>query len=170
MNLNDIHAVRELAEGDAKDRSHIDTSVLRRTSVKTLKSAVELLELSYLQFYLEGKIHCDVYHEAKAGFADLGLSYGYINTFVRQDAGTNCFRFAYRRPAANGYLIRENIRMTKKGYTRTSFRRAGHEYEVDLAEMTEEHYARLRESSKIVRSAIRKLKTHPHLLNVNWQA
>lgn len=170
MSLQDIESVKVWAEGEPEGRAHLESFAVRRASIETLRKAIALLELAHLQAYLEGKIHCDSYHEGKRSFKDLGESYGYINSFVRQDGGSNAFRFAYRRPTGAGYVIRENIRPTQKGYTESCFKRAAHDYEKELALMTEEHYARLRQSSRIVRSAIRKLKSHPVLKHINWQA
>ncbi|MBU2708639.1 hypothetical protein KCM76_21785 [Zooshikella marina] len=169
MNLQDIESVKALAEGSPEERAHLEPFPVRRASIETLRTAIALLELAHLQAYLEGKMHCDSYHEGKRSFKDLGESYGYINSFVRQDGGSNTFRFAYRRPAGAGHVIKENIRPTQKGYTENCFKRAADDYEKELALMTEEHYARLRQSSRIVRSAIRKLKGHPVLEHIDWQ-
>jgi len=169
VNLQDIESVKALAEGEPKDRAHIEPFAVRQATIETLNSAIALLEFAYLQTYLEGKLHCDNFHEGKRSFKDLGESYGYMNSFVRQDAGTNCFRFAYRLPTGNGYVRRENIRMTDKGYTANSFKRAGHDYEFEMCLMTEEHYSRLRAGSKTIRKAITKLKVHP-LLKQSEQA
>ena len=169
MNLQDIESVKALAEGKPEGRAHLEPFDVRKASIETLRSAIDLLELAYLQAYLEGKLHCDNFHEGKRSFKDLGESYGYMNSFVRQDGRTNCFRFAYRRPTGNGYVIRENIRMGENGYTRNAFKRAGHDYERELCIMTEEHYSRLRSGGKIIRKTIKKLNSHP-LLKKNQQA
>lgn len=165
MNLQDIEIVKDLANGNPECRAQIDPSAVRQATIETLNAAIALLELAYLQTYLEGKLHCDNFHEGKRSFKDLGESYGYMNSFVRQDGGTNCFRFAYRRPTGNGYVIRENIRMGKNGYTPNAFKRAGHDYELELCLMTEEHYSRLRDGGKLIRAVIANLKKHPLLKN-----
>lgn len=147
-----------LAESETRDRAHLDPTAVRKHTQAVLSEVENLLEKAYNLTYLEAKLHCDAYHEGKNSFSDLGESYGYINSFVRRDGGTNCMRFAYRRPTGNGHLIRENIRMSSQGYTEASFKRAAHEYEKELAVMTEEHYSRLREQGKTLKSVARKIR------------
>lgn len=159
MNLYDIHTVMALADGPASDREHVHVDLVTDAHTQAIHRAVELLELSYALIYLEGKFRCDSYHEGKNSFCDLGETYGYINNFVRQEGGTNTFRFQYRRPLSGGKIIRQNLRMPLGGYTRHSFRRAGHEYEEELAVMIEEHYQRLRRCGKIIKKSLRSLRT-----------
>lgn len=151
--------VLALVEGEAADRSHLDATAVRKHTQTVLNEIAHLLEKAYNLTYLEAKLHCDAYHEGKNSFSDLGETYGYINSFVRRDGGTNCMRFAYRRPTGTGHLIRENIRMSAKGYTGSSFKRAAHEYEKELAVMTEEHYSRLRTQGKTLKSVARKIRS-----------
>ncbi|MCW4286165.1 MAG: conjugative transfer protein MobI(A/C) [Candidatus Thiodiazotropha endolucinida] len=151
--------VMALAEGEATDRAHLDATAVRKHTQSVLSEIESLLERAYNLTYLEAKLHCDAYHEGKNSFSDLGESYGYINSFVRRDGGTNCMRFAYRRPTGSGHLIRENIRMSSQGYTEASFKRAAHEYEKELAVMTEEHYSRLRNQGKTLKSVARKIRS-----------
>lgn len=151
--------VMTMAEGEATDRAHLDAAAVRKRTQSVLSEIESLLERAYNLTYLEAKLHCDAYHEGKNSFSDLGESYGYINSFVRRDGGTNCMRFAYRRPTGSGYLVRENIRMSSHGYTEASFKRAAHEYEKELAMMTEEHYSRLRNQGKTLKSVARKIRS-----------
>ncbi|RLT87700.1 MULTISPECIES: conjugative transfer protein MobI(A/C) [unclassified Ketobacter] len=153
-----------IAEDIVDARQGLSDFMVRKASFETLCSVLTLLESVHSLAYLEGKIHCDNYHEGKRSFKDLGESYGYLNTFVRQEQGSNTFRFGYRRPTGQGSIIRENIRPAKEGYTENNFKRAAHDYEKELAMMTEEHYRRLRKGSRIVRKAMRLLKGHPLLL------
>ncbi len=164
MNLYDIHAVMALADGPPSDREQMRVDVVIDAHAQVIQRAVELLELVYALIYLEGKFHCDDFHEGKNSFCDLGETYGYINSFVRQEGGTNTFRFQYRRPLPSGKLIRENLRMPLGGYTRHSFRRAGHEYEEELSVMTEEHYQRLRRCGKIIKKSLRSIRTTPYYM------
>ncbi|NND77634.1 MAG: hypothetical protein HKN39_05575 [Flavobacteriales bacterium] len=157
-NLLNDDDVMALAEGEADDRSHLDATAVRKLTQHVLNDVERLLERAYNLTYLEAKLHCDAYHEGKNSFSDLGESYGYINSFVRRDGGTNCMRFAYRRPTGNGHLIRENIRMPSQGYTAASFKRSAHDYEKELAVMTEEHYSRLRNQGKTLKSVARKIR------------
>jgi hypothetical protein len=85
--------------------------------------------------------------------------YGYMNSFVRVDSGTNSYRFGYRRPTPSGGLIRKSIAMKKKGYTRDSFQQAAHDLERELCMATEEHYAQLRSTGKLLKEVMRKLRT-----------
>lgn len=151
--------VMGLAEGETPDRAHLDPLAVRKQTQTVLSEIKTLLEKAYNLTYLESKLHCDAYHEGKNSFSDLGESYGYINSFVRRDGGTNCMRFAYRRPTGSGYLIRQNIRMSAQGYTMASFKQAAHEYEKELAMMTEEHYSRQRNQGKIIKMIARKLRS-----------
>ena len=148
-----------LAEGEKKDRAHLDAISVRKHTQEVLSEIDHLLEKAYNLTYLEATLHCDGFHEGKNSFSDIGESYGYINSFVRRDGGTNCMRFAYRRPTGSGNLIRQNIRMGIQGYTKASFKRAGHEYEKELALMTEEHYSRLRNQGKTLKSVARKIRS-----------
>jgi len=150
--------VSDLANGKPEDRAHLNVDVVRKQNQNILKKIEELLALSYNLTYLEGVLYCDDFHEGKNSFDDLGETYGYINSFVRRDSGTNCFRFSYRRPLAGGKLIRQNIPMKAKGYTLASFKRAAHDYEKELALMTEEHYSRLRAQGKTTKEMARKLR------------
>ena len=103
-NLLNDEDVMALAEGEADDRSHLDATAVRKLTQHVLNDVERLLERAYNLSYLEAKLHCDAYHEGKNSFSDLGESYGYINSFVRRDGGTNCMRFAYRRPTGNGHF------------------------------------------------------------------
>lgn len=158
INLDDPANVLEVAEGAPEARSHITPQAVRKKTAEVLKEAEKLLQLAYQLSYLEAKLHCDAYHEGKRGFSSLGESYGYLTTFVRQESGTNSMRFAYRRPNGTGAIIRENIRMPTNGYTSRSFKRAAHSFELDLALMTEESYARLRRQGKVIKSKLRTLR------------
>jgi len=149
----------DLAEGSSSNRSHLDSVDIRKHTQKILSEIETLLETAYNLTYLEGVLHCDQYHEGKNSFTDMGETYGYINSFVRRDGGTNCLRFAYRRPTSGGSLIRENIRMSSQGYTPASFKRAAHTYEKELALMTEEHYSRLRDQGKTIKTLARKTRS-----------
>jgi len=149
----------ELAEGEPSERDHLDPNEVRDQAIQAILQAKELLELVYDLTYLEAKLHCDTYHDGKKSFSDLGETYGYINSYVRRENGSNTLRFQYRRPTVTGSLIRENIRMPANGYTEASFKRSAHEFETELAVMTEESYSRLRRRGKNVRTVIRKLRS-----------
>ena len=155
MTVDDILS---LADGEPGERGHIDASAVRKQTQTLLCHIETLLNKAYDLTYLEAKLHCDSYHEGKNSFSDLGESYGYINSFVRRDGGTNCMRFGYRRPTATGMVFREHIRMSSKGYTKASFKRAAHDYEKELALDTEEQYSRLRAQSKTLKAIARKLR------------
>jgi len=49
--------------------------------------------------------------------------------------------------------------MPSQGYTVASFKRSAHDYEKELAVMTEEYYSRLRKQGKKLRSAARKIRS-----------
>lgn len=159
LELNDPLKVLEIAESAPEARSHLTPQAVKKKTHEVLNEAEKLLQLAYQLSYLEAKLHCDAYHEGKRGFSDLGVSYGYITTFVRKESGTNTMRFAYRRPNGTGAVIRENIRMPINGYTRRSFKRAAHEFELELALMTEESYSRLRRQGKVIKSKLRTLRS-----------
>jgi len=158
MNFYDIDTVKQLCDGPPTDRENLLSKDIRRANIDAINHALNLLQLSYTLLLLEGKIHCDEFHRGKNSFSDLGERYGYINSFVRVDSGTNTFRFAYRRPTSSGKLFRKSIPMKNKGYTRESFRPAAHEYEIELCLMTEEHYSLLRDTGKTIKEAMRKLR------------
>ncbi len=161
--LFDINTVIALADGEPPERAHVNVDHVVNANARTVHHIYKLLQLLYAQIYLEGKLRCDDYHEGKNSFDDLGETYGYINAYVRQEGGTNTFRFCYRRPLPSGTIFRENLRMNKCGYTRRSFRRAAHEYEVELAMMTEEHFCRLRNYGKTIKKALRSLRSTTYL-------
>ncbi|MFC1337333.1 MAG: hypothetical protein G8D89_20845 [gamma proteobacterium symbiont of Clathrolucina costata] len=150
----------ELAEGPPEGRAHLSDKVVRAQTQDLLTEIERLINLAYDSTYLEATLHCDSFHDGKNSFSDLGERYGYITSYVRRDCGTNCMRFSYRRPTNSGTLQRKNINMnTKSGYTAAAFKVAAHEYERELALMTEENYARLREQGKKLKEMNRKLRT-----------
>jgi hypothetical protein len=148
------NTVNELVDGGENSRQHVSLKAVQKESESTLERIAKLLEYSYQLTYLEGLIHCDAYHASKKQLE----KYGYINSFVRMDAGSLSFRFAYRRPSET-LLIRRNIRPSQKGYSRTSFKHAASEEEKSLALETEEQYAKLRAQGKNIKMMLRRLRT-----------
>ena len=157
MNLLDIDEVMALANGEPSARVGLNAKTVARANVMAMNMAIENLQLSYALLYLQAKTHCDDFHEGKNSFSDLGERYGYINSWVRMDKGTIDARFGYRRPLPSGTLERKTLNRGS-GYTRASFKRAAHEYEVELCLMTEEHYSLLISTGKQIKKLIRKIR------------
>ena len=155
--LNSQQAMN-LADGEPPQRAHLDPTSIRTQMEAALERAHESLVLAYDLAYLEAKRHCDQFHEGKGRASDHGHTYGYINSFVRRDGGTNVMRFQYRRPTGSGFIERENIRMNANGYSGNAFKRAAHDYERELAMDAEKDYARLRDQGKEIKGMIRKLR------------
>ena len=156
-NLNDRELILQLAKGKPKHRRGMDIDDVRAQIYLKLNEACEKLELIYDLTFLEGSLNCDDFHLTKRTFDEVGENYGYIHSFTERNDKTNVFRFQYRRPLANGSIIRESISMNRVSgtYSRSAFKRAGHELEKDLCMMTEKYYFALRKRSKAVRSVLR---------------
>lgn len=158
MNIYNIDTVKQLSDGEPSEREHLSYKNVRQANIKVIDHVQSMLQLSYALLLLEGKLHCDEFHRIKRSFPDMRERYGYINSFVRDDNGTNTYRFGYRRPTPSGGLVRKSITMKKKGYTRDLFQQAAHDLERELCMATEEHYAVLRAAGKTFKEAMRTLR------------
>lgn len=153
--------VLELANGDREDRYDIDDSDIRLETIRVMKEIEDLSKLAYSLTFLEAKLHCDEYHETKSSFKEMGEKYGYINSYVRQESGSNTMRFQMKTPlnSKTNLIDRQNIRMPANGYTATSFKNASHELEFNLCIETEKNYQRLRQQGKVFKQLSRSLRT-----------
>jgi len=159
MKLRNLNHVMALANGHHSDREGLTVLEVARANVELMDHLMEGLQLSYALLYLHAKLHCDQFHEGKNSFGDLGESYGYTGNTVRMENGSLSCRFYERRPLPSGRLLRRSIPMKNGRYTRGCFKRsAAHDYEMELALMTEEHYELLRKTGKNIKTAIRKIR------------
>jgi len=158
MKLRNLHQVMALANGHPSDRDGLTVLEVARTNLELMHELMDGLQICYALLYLEGTLHCDAFHEGKDSFGDLGESYGYMGSTVRMENGSLSLRYYYRRPLPSGKLLRRGIPMKNGRYVRSSFNQAAHDYERELALMTEEHYAVLRETGKNLKNAIRKIR------------
>lgn len=152
-------AIQALADGSHKDRAGVRPDDIRTEAAELFEAIEAMLATAYALTYLEAKIHCDEFFDGKNRSAQLGETYGYLSSYVRQESGTNSMRFSYRRPTPNGKFFQTNIKMATKGYTKNSFSKAAHEYEKNLGFHLEEQYVRLRDQGAKIKKAARLLRT-----------
>ena len=159
MKLRNLNYVMNLANGHHSDREGLTVLEVARANIELMDHLMEGLQLSYALLYLQGVLHCDQFHEGKNSFSDVGETYGYTGSYVSIENGTLSCRFYERRPLPTGTLLRRSIAMKNGRYTRACFRRsAAHDYERELALMTEEQYSILRKTGKNLKNAIRKIR------------
>ncbi|HEB94387.1 MAG TPA: hypothetical protein ENI94_13200 [Gammaproteobacteria bacterium] len=159
MKLRNLNYVMNLANGHHSDREGLTVLEVARANVELMDHLMEGLRVSYALLYLQSTLHCDLFHEGKNSFSDVGETYGYTGSTVRVENGTLSCRFYERRPLPTGTLQRRSIPMKSGRYVRSSFKRsAAHDYERELALMTEEQYAIMRATGKNIKTAIRKIR------------
>lgn len=132
---------------------------VRRKLKSQVIDCIKALEFAYDLAYLEGKIRCSDYHDAKRTLPSMGLKYGYLHSFVSREGGTNSYRFSYRRPTGTGGVHRIGMRLTRGTYGSKLKRFSASEMEYDLAAYTEENYVTLRDTGRLIKKALRSLKS-----------
>ena len=121
---------------------------------------VDLLDVLYDGLALAGKYSCDDFHDEKLGLRRWGERYGYIGSYVRQENGSNQYRFYQRRPN-DGMFVRTAINPRKTGYSHSQFKRfSSSEGEYWICAFTEAKYQRLREMSHLIKDLRRQINRH----------
>ncbi|WHI44641.1 hypothetical protein [Microbulbifer sp. VAAF005] len=122
---------------------------------------VERLDVFYDGLALAGKYACDDFHDEKLGLRRWGERYGYIGSYVRQENGSNQYRFYQRRPTDGLTFVRTAINPRKSGYTHSQLKRfSSSDGEYWICAFTEAKFQRFREMSWLMKDIRRMINRH----------
>lgn len=149
--------VKKLINAHYSETIDIPADVIYQEMRNTIINCINSLKYAYDLAYLEGKLRCSDYHEAKRALPQLGVQYGYLHSVVRREGGTNTFRFSYRRPTATGSIHRIGMRLSRGTYGRCLQKFATSQTEYIIASDLERDYVRLRHTGRQIKKALRTL-------------
>jgi hypothetical protein len=145
--------VKKLLSAPYSEQIPLSADEVRRKLKSLTIDCIMTLQFCYDLAFLEGKIRCSEYHEAKKSLTSMGLKYGYLSSFVSREGGSNCYRFSYRRPTGTGGVHRIGMKLTKGTYGSKLKKFSSSELEHEIAAYTEEQYVILRDTGRLIKKS-----------------
>ena len=166
-----IMKLAKISNRDDRDKEKLRPKHIREIYRGILQDMYSKLDYLNDLALLEAVLIRDEYYDSKDSFASMGLRYGFIQLSVRQNNGTNYYRYYKKnsRSSKDRLWLKPNKRLgqtTEKTFTKYSV----HKDEVHNCKITEDEFIRLRKQDRLTRETMRRIRELKIMEGVKFEA